>query len=87
MKSVRVSKLSEPQKVASSILYILEGGENVEVMALGLSSAILIKACALVNNLNSGKMHLIYVPSMEYVEDKFGDCKSAVKMLISLEKD
>lgn len=84
MKLVRVSKMSEPQKVASSILYILEGGENVEVMALGLSSAILIKACALVNNLNSGKLQLTYVPSMIYVEDNFGEVRSAVQMQITL---
>lgn len=86
MKQVRVSKTSEPAKVASSLLYILEGGDNVEVMALGLSSAILIKACALVNNLNNGRLDLLYIPSMEYVKDGFGETRSAVKMSISLKR-
>lgn len=83
MKEVRVGKLSEPSKVASSILYILEGGEDVEVSALGMSCATLIKACALVNNLSSHRMKLAYVPSMEYITDDFGETRTAVKMTIN----
>lgn len=83
MQEVRVGKLSEPSKVASSILFILNEGEDVEVSALGMSCAILIKACALVNNINAQRMKLVYVPYMEYITDDFGETRTAVKMTIN----
>lgn len=82
MREIRVSKTSEPQKVASSILYALEEGEDVVVSALGLAAAVLVKACALVNNLKKKEMNLIYTPSMEYVKDIRGVVRSSVQMSI-----
>jgi len=83
MREIRVSKMSQPEKVASSVLFCLEGWEDVEIISLGLSAIVLIKACALVNNLKCEEMNLVYVPSMDYIKDKFGETRSATKMTIT----
>lgn len=87
MKQVRISKMSEPAKVASSVLFILEGGENAEASALGLSAAVLMKASALVHNLNMGRISIQYIPSMEVITDSFGEPRSLVKMQFLLQKN
>lgn len=86
MREIRVSKMSEPQKVASSALYILEAGEDVEIIALGLAANVLIKACALVNNLKNHELSLVYTPFLEHITDSFGEVRSAVKMRIEILK-
>lgn len=83
---VRVGKNSEPSKVASSVLYILEGGENVEVTALGTSSSVLAKAICLVANLNNDKIPVSYSPSLDYVTDDFGETRTACKFNITINR-
>lgn len=79
---VRVGKNSEPSKVASSVLYMLQNGENVELSALGTSSSVLVKAVCLVANLNKDKIPVSFFPSLEYVTDDFGETRTACKFEI-----
>lgn len=83
---VRVGTMSEPAKVASSILFILESNTNVEATALGTSASVLIKAICLVANLNSDKIPVSYIPSLEYVTDDFGKTRTACKINIIIKR-
>jgi stage V sporulation protein SpoVS len=83
---VRVGKMSEPAKVASSILYILESNMNVEVTALGNSASVLAKAVCLVANLNNGNIPVQFLPSLSYVTDDFGETRTACKFNIIINK-
>lgn len=85
-KVVRVGIKSEPSKVASSILYFLESGVDIEVSALGSSSGVLAKSIALVENLNHGKIPVSYHPRMTYVTDDYGITRSAVQFLIVINR-
>lgn len=85
-RNVRVSSKSEPSKVASSILYILESGENVEATALGNSVSVLTKSICLVSNLNNGRLNLEFIPRMTYVEDSYGITRSAVQFEIIVKR-
>lgn len=83
---VRVGKNSEPAKVASSILYILESNVNVEVSGLGNSASVLVKAICLVANLNKDKIPVSYIPSLEYVTDDFGETRTACRFNIIVKR-
>jgi len=83
---VRVGKNSEPSKVASSVLYILEGGQNVELSGLGNSASVLVKAVCLVANLNKDKIPVLYFPSLEYVTDDFGETRTACRFEIIIKR-
>ena len=86
IKTVRVGSKSSPSSVASSILYILESGVDVEVSALGSSTAILAKSIALVANLNHDKISVTYHPRMTYVTDNYGIIRSAVQFSIVINR-
>lgn len=83
---VRVGKNSEPSKVASSVLYILQSGENVELSALGTSAAVLAKSVCLIANLNNDSIPLLFNPSLDYVTDDFGETRTACKVQIIIKR-
>ncbi|SDI14448.1 hypothetical protein [Proteiniclasticum ruminis] len=82
VKTIRLSKNTEPAKACTSLLFMLEEGNDVELIALGTSAAVLAKVAALSFNLSYGKMTLSYHPRMEVIHDSQGIPRSAVIMLI-----
>ncbi|SDH94365.1 stage V sporulation protein S [Proteiniclasticum ruminis] len=83
---VRVGKNSEPSKVASSVLYMLQNGENVELSALGTSAAVLAKSVCLIANLNNDSIPISFNPSLDYVTDDFGETRTACKVKITIKE-
>lgn len=83
-KIVKVSRKTDPKQLATSMLYSLKEGYEIEAVALGESIIVLTKALCMMNMFKEPELKIDFQPKMKYVKDQEDEIKNSVSFTINL---
>ena len=85
IKTVRVSRKTDPKQLAISLIYSLDQGLTVKAYSIVEASKILCKALAMMNLFQQGKnIKYDFQPTLEYMKDDTGTIKNVLCWTINM---